>query len=361
MSEVLENLKNSQILYNQNVIDLKESIRRNYPHYDNKRAALLFAAAIHKIIDQNIVCFDQSIQTDIKNSLLQEVIKKEVFDITAYDIFKACSLLDMSDDYYCEMLTEWVNYNQEQTISKHQLLKLLLQLNTNASNNVHPTIAQVRSFNLLNLFIPHKRLALTAAMLSLTTIVLTQALHYKNVEHVNDTISYTPTTVTQEATHSLADHHSAVHVTDQDNGLHKTLHYKEVNTDALHNWLNERNSVLADEPYFSSILDTAYEFNINPLLMFAITGQEQSFVPRSNTHASLIANNPFNVYGSWKRFNTDINEASRIAARTILNLSKGCPQNEDPLKWINRKYAEDPNWHLGVAQILLSLEKTAGD
>jgi hypothetical protein len=137
--------------------------------------------------------------------------------------------------------------------------------------------------------------------------------------------------------------------------------YAPVKKEALKRWLIERDSLLADEPYLSTILATALQYNIHPFLLLAIAGQEQSLVPNSNKKASQIANNPFNVYHSWKDYNTDIKDSTRIAAQTILTLIKGRPEDTQPLEWINRKYAEDPKWHLGVEaffnKMLSSVEK----
>lgn len=124
--------------------------------------------------------------------------------------------------------------------------------------------------------------------------------------------------------------------------------YKSINTDALKSFLSTRSSILKDDPYFSSILNVSKKFNINPILLFAITGQEQGFVPEEQVSAVLIANNPYNVFCSWENYNTDITDSSEIACRTIINLSKDRPESVDPLVWVNRKYSADQNWHSGV-------------
>jgi len=139
------------------------------------------------------------------------------------------------------------------------------------------------------------------------------------------------------------------------------LRYADINEDALRNYLDGRDSILADEPYFSAIVNTAKKFNINPLLMFAITEQEQGCVPRSHKNALKIANNPFNVYHSWQRYNTDIYDSAAIAARTIIDLSSGRPDAVHPIYWINTRggrggYAEDPHWWVGVSRIFEKLK-----
>lgn len=400
MVEVLENLKEHSIIYYQKVIELRAVIGEKYPYLSKEDAARLLAAALHQIIDKNIKVFNPLVQLHIKTTLFQDTIKKEVFTVNAYDIFKACTFLDNTDKDYIEKLTIWVNTQQQQQLLPEEVYTLYLRLKheLQASDPITPkeqvplsvplnesshplmtsskleSIPQITSLKtsplvhvLENLtFITSftrtrvcQKTILTACILLLSLIILVPALE-SNLIHVSglpaETALDTSSMMTLDDETAPRQNQAMVK-----SPLHKSLQYKPIDEAALWAWLDERNSLLSNDPYFTTILNIAEEFNINPLLMFAITGQEQSFVPRSHTHADLIANNPFNVYGSWKRFNTDIDEASRIAARTLINLGKDCPENEDPIKWINRKYAEDPNWHLGVSQILTSLEKAAGN
>jgi hypothetical protein len=144
------------------------------------------------------------------------------------------------------------------------------------------------------------------------------------------------------------------------NELTERYQYHTIPLESIRQWLENKNSILAEEPYLSTIVETAYQYNIHPFLLLAITGHEQAFVPSSNRKAAEIANNPFNVYHSWKEYNTDIADSARIAAKTIVRLAEGRPQGVNPLKWINRKYAEDTNWHIGVEtffkQMLLQID-----
>lgn len=139
--------------------------------------------------------------------------------------------------------------------------------------------------------------------------------------------------------------------------LPESFQYKVVNEDALKAYLQTRSSLLMAEPYFSSIIDVSKNFNINPILLFAITGQEQGFVPQNEASAAQIANNPFNVFCSWKDYNTDIIDSSEIACRTIISLSKDKPDSVDTLVWINRKYSTDQNWSNGVKTLYDDINK----
>ncbi|MHB1393174.1 MAG: hypothetical protein ACYCYE_08880 [Clostridia bacterium] len=140
-------------------------------------------------------------------------------------------------------------------------------------------------------------------------------------------------------------------------GLHEELKYEKVDESELKKWLDKKNSMLAEEPYFTAILATSKKYDIHPLLMFAIIGQEQSFVPKTGAAAKKIANNPFNVFGSWEDYNTNIYDSSSLAADTIIKSSRNRPVYMNAIRWINRRYAEDPNWWNGVSKLFMQMEK----
>ncbi|RAP78244.1 hypothetical protein [Paenibacillus montanisoli] len=141
------------------------------------------------------------------------------------------------------------------------------------------------------------------------------------------------------------------------NELPEELRFVDVNRERLVQYLSGKSSLLAEEPYLSTILNAAKDNDIHPLLLFAITGQEQAFVPKTDKNAKKIANNPFNVFHSWREFNTTISESARIASNTILHRSQGRPDEMDAIAWINKKYAEDVNWHKGVRSILEAMKR----
>ncbi|MFS0722302.1 hypothetical protein [Paenibacillus sp. 1P07SE] len=140
------------------------------------------------------------------------------------------------------------------------------------------------------------------------------------------------------------------------NELPEELRYVRVEENRLRSYLESRNSLLAEEPYYRTLMETAWRYDIHPLLFFAITGQEQGFVPRDHPEAARIANNPFNVFHSWQTYNTTIDDSADIAARTVLRWARERPPQTDPLEWINRRYAEDPGWAAGVRRLFESMQ-----
>lgn len=150
-------------------------------------------------------------------------------------------------------------------------------------------------------------------------------------------------------------------ITKKRKGLPAEFRYTNINETKLKNYLESWQSILIYEPYFSTIIAVSKNMDVHPLLMFAVLGQEQGFVPKNSKYATKIANNPFNVFGSWQKYNTNIKDSSEIAARTLINLSKNKPENEDLIKWINLRggqggYAEDENWWVGVKSMFERLK-----
>ena len=356
MLEVLELLKNKQILYTQNVIQIRQGIKQMYPNASPSDCAKLFSSTIHKILERNLSEFDSCTKQTLKDALVHKAIQKGKFDVSAYDVLENYMLLDLWDDKACDALLNWINHQQQTQLSE-ETLKIVMAQFTQDDLQVQEDASDCPSLPSL---VPVKKklghLVSCVAVTSLGAVLVVTLGFQSKLRPIEPSQTQAHRATYKEANNPIIPTTTVA----PKNHLQANLQYKEIDQKALHDWLLSRDSMLAEEPYFSSILNVAKEFHINPLLMFAITGQEQGFVKKTHPRAPEIANNPFNVYGSWQDFNTDITDTSRIAARTILSLSKGCPENEDPIKWLNQKYAEDPNWHLGVSEILASLEKVAG-
>ncbi|ASA20275.1 M23 family metallopeptidase [Paenibacillus donghaensis] len=137
------------------------------------------------------------------------------------------------------------------------------------------------------------------------------------------------------------------------------LSYQPLNIDYVFGFLDKRKSALADRGLLNLIDQAGREKNISPYLLIAITGQEQSFVPRKHNQASQIIKNPWNVFGCWckgKGATLTTGESAAIAANTIIKLSQDRPAGRDPIQWLSAKdnprgyYAEHNGWWIGVSK-----------
>ena len=67
--------------------------------------------------------------------------------------------------------------------------------------------------------------------------------------------------------------------------LPREFKFMKINKDNLKRYLIDRNSLLAYDPYFSIIINTAEEFRLNPVVLFSIAGHEQGFVNKDSEYS----------------------------------------------------------------------------
>lgn len=124
--------------------------------------------------------------------------------------------------------------------------------------------------------------------------------------------------------------------------------YQPLNKVLIQAYLKERASKLSDDYYLDAVDRLARDYYINPILLIAITGQEQGFVPLDHQYADDKINNPYNVFNSWKKYNTDFEDATRICLNTITTAINSRPESVDLIDHLNNKYSEDTQWQRGV-------------
>lgn len=127
------------------------------------------------------------------------------------------------------------------------------------------------------------------------------------------------------------------------------------NPQSVVTWLAARDSAEAGTQYLNMLDQAGKKYNLNPLLLLAITGQEQSFVPQFLDDWPQVIKNPFNVYYSWQDYAPGFLPAAMIAAETVNHLSSGCPPGMNPIEWVDSpanpddRYAGDTDWWKGVS------------
>lgn len=151
------------------------------------------------------------------------------------------------------------------------------------------------------------------------------------------------------------------------------LRYTPIPAQELYQFVHQKGSIFTLSDI--KLIETEAKItNVNPALLIAITGQEESFVPTSWGSASQILKNPFNVEapgqttpGNWSSWSPGLGFSAAIAGDTIANkLRTPPPKGEDPIAWINDPanpdgaYAQDPNWSYGVSDIFGTIESYLG-
>jgi len=131
----------------------------------------------------------------------------------------------------------------------------------------------------------------------------------------------------------------------------ESFRWHKVDYSIIREHLKQRNSELLNGNYLEDLELVAKKYDLDPLLLLSIMGAEQSFVPES-AMSNQIMKNPFNLFGSWKNYGESFKKSLNITSRTIINLMKGYGDvGGDPYSYLNKRYAEDPNWKKNVNSI----------
>lgn len=278
-------MDNSKVLTQQDILRFRDEIKAQQGFYDPKVHAHLFSQSVYRHLDTKFQTLGLIDPSQLKREVIAQTLIQGKNEVTLYDLKSCCEALAIPVPEPLESL-------KRHKIPKH-----------------HLAILMIISVVILTLAIrPPKKVALPIAIDTPVTL-------YTN------TFFNTP----------------------------NAFPYKEIDHRAFMTYLSQkRNGLIGDPKNYYKVIIMAKEHDLDALLLFAIIGQEQNFVLRDQTDATKILNNPFNVYHSWEDYNTNLSESTLIAINTIKNRLKTCPDESDPIIWLNKTYAEDPNWYKGV-------------
>lgn len=357
------------------IVRLKKYIEQKYINLDVQQRLSIWSDAAHRIIEKRLPDFPMEIKKQLRSELLHK--NRETFVIHQDDALRECMTLDLSQEQLIAPLVTWVsskvNLPEGELEDKDKIVRETL-----LRQSGQPMTVQQFSFQSLDgewlcaeqkqnaaVLTGIEEAAITRAYEPVSMPVSDIAITNWNNKRARHRISIAIASVCLAALLAVLFYPTAspsdaleeplvltlpVIQTNERlvDGIPAELRYVDVNKQKLKHYLQQKNSVLADEPYLTAIIESSKQYDIHPLLMFAITGQEQSFVPKDHRNVKEIANNPFNVFGSWESYNTTIEGSATIAAKTVYNVSSRRPGASHPIQWLNQTYAEDPNWWKGV-------------
>lgn len=364
MKNVINELKVTSILTEEEIERIKLYVNKKYPNNSLKANAVILSRTMYGVIDKNLEGLSEDDKQNIRRNVIESTILKSKKNIFKLDVFDAYITELKENPQLKKTLVEWINKNQNNNVSQKIFDEYVMSIhNTRAIDRaVYLDIELQPENNVIKYhgLVKYKSV-LTKIAISLLCIFMLSLYSINNLNQ-NSNVVHNKLKSNNDKGQVYAEkvdtYNSYVKDPMSDHPhMPNFFNYKSIDKSKLIKFLNTKNSILAEEPYFSAIIKTSKEFNLNPHILFAITGQEQSFVPKDHKNALEIANNPFNVFHSWQEYNTDIDDSSRIVARTVINLSKDKPNNIDSFNWINKKYAGDKNWGSGVKEIFETLNE----
>ncbi|QMV44616.1 hypothetical protein [Cohnella cholangitidis] len=334
---------------------IRRYVHTKYAPLPGKRRAEIVADAIRRTLQQRLPDVPEAMKNEMVDRLIFRCLVGEQRDVKPDDVLDLCAELHTDEmtfrEHLLEPILQWTNerspgrWNAEQLASrlvrrKPSTLAIVQDLSVDMEQDAQPGELSEQGLDLFKLFRSKTSAVLTLTLLGVVIVsaIGTTIWLNKPESSVSEMAAEPPVVASPP-------------VVLPDMGMPERLRFTEIDVDTLKAYLRSRESMLEKEPYFSAIIDNAREYDIHPHLLFAITGQEQGFVPKTSKDAKLIANNPFNVGHSWMEYNTDIHNSAGIASRLIVKLAKSRPEGHDPFEWFNKTYAEDPLWSDGVRKI----------
>jgi len=372
---------NAFILTQAEVRNIRRYVQYKFSDLPQDKHADIIADAVRRIVFKRLPEFKDEIRRQLTSGLIRTALVERAGPVGTDDIAEACLTLELEDDALFEPFHAWVEQQLHATVHADALREALGGTGSNAANGDRPGWSLIAE-RLMKTAEPFEPMPEGQAVVlpftrqeSLGGNAASGAASDRASIHpsgryrrwtiyaslsavlVAATLMYGWSLARPPAVEPAASVAQAVPPPTKPslNELPAMLQYREVNRKLLAQYLDSKNSLLSDAEYMEPIFDAAEQFDIDPILLFAITGQEQAFVPRNHKKAEQIINNPFNVFHSWQEYNTTIRKSAEIAARTIARLSKDRPAGTDPFLWINREYAEDPHWSDGVRSIWKSM------
>lgn len=360
MIDLIKHLNNKILINDLIVKKMKYEVNMLFFHYPSKERAKLLANRINAQLDTALIGLNEEDKECIRRKLIENsflVLPHPVSEEIHYGhIFTTLTNYDASIEATGKRLTHWLDLNTEITydekvihayIHKFKIDKISAPVKSAAIEYIPPQSEPEKKY----------RYKATPRMLWIPVAIV--AVVFLSIMLDNKKIKKPPIDIPELYEHALSPELSAFI-----DGYYHTLDqldinpygYQAINISSVYTYLNKRDSMLTSSDYLTFIDNSAAASDLNPLLLLAIIGQEQSFVPKDHPDADLIINNPYNVFGSWIDYNTNFEDATSICIKTIRTAMDTQPEDTDLIEWLNQTYAEDKNWSVGVKAIFTKLQ-----
>ncbi len=329
MDKQIDQLKMHVLLTHDDIFTMRSDVANTYPKMSPSERTFIFANKVRFQLNKHYLGVHEDHVKHLTTHVLSKTLARHIYEVNKHDLWQSICDYDTTPESKLNIAKDWLEHSANIRLSEQ---RLAAALHLKAEKRLRPPLLVTA-------------LCLLILLLAVSGL---NSLHGPKNAHIDDPrVSY--------ATYQPHEHPFF---------YTKESHYfpyERINIFALQSYLDmERQSMLADYETLQTIIHLAYQSNIDALLLFAIIGQEQGFVPNTPTTDARILNNPFNVFHSWQDYNTTLTDSTLIAIRTVKRRLSSYNGQGCPIEWLNGIYAEDPNWHVGVKLIYDKLKSVAG-
>lgn len=343
---------NDKILINDLIVKkMKYEINMLFRDYPSKEKADLLAIKINNQLDSALKGQNSDDKEQIRKLLIINsfmVIPNPVSDHINYGhVFTTLTNYDEAYTDTKERLSSWLDYNTDleydetdlnQYIKRYKIKGQNAEIKVSAS--VYEPVEKKYKYRLKK-----KVLLIPLSFILLILFILFTKTVYKEPEklvpnEISTIEEFTPNTESEIVIESL----------DKIDEIYRYHPIEKIISD----FLRDRESLLVEGDYLEILDQYAKDYDISPLLLIAIIGQEQAYVPKDHEYALEIIKNPYNVFGSWVDYNSTFKDSTTICLNTIQS-SIDTYESGDFIDWLNTTYAEDKKWSTGVKDIFTML------
>lgn len=290
METFIEELSSKKVLSKDDIILLKQYIAKKYAKYTKKQQSDVLSRAIYQVIDKSTSGLDKHYINLVKNVILKNTILKNGDPVLFSDILNLCISIGDSSDDLKHTLLNWINLHIENKISKTDLeiycsknssVSTIVKVNTNLDFIIKTNYAVNNEIAITSIS-PKSKNKLSLLLLGFLSIILI-VFAFTTCLTIHSTILEKHNQISNRASRAAA----IKNKTPKTNIL-VYFKYKEIDKSKLIIFLNSHNSLLAEEPYFSTIIAVSKQYDLNPLILFAITGQEENFVSKQDSNSKKL-------------------------------------------------------------------------
>jgi hypothetical protein len=378
MNKLLHNLNNRIVINDLVVRKMKYEINMLFYDAPSKEKATILAKKIHTQLDQSLIGINEADKESIRKLLILNsflVLPNPASDHINYGhVFTTLTNYDEESNSTKDRLVQWLDSNTKYTYEEESLTQYIKEYKITSSGKTIKTGASTYqpTYEKSSLSTTSKPpqapiedalykykltpRAIVAPFLVLIAIIFYGIFHDGLIEPSRYEMNGIEPTLYDDSLELLVPEYlKSVHKVNI-RIIPKEYQYKAFDLKVIYKYLESKGSKLIEKDYLTIIDQLAEKYYINPLLLIAIIGQEQGFVPSDHEQADVIINNPYNVFGSWQEYNTNFEEATIICLNTITTALKNRPENIDLVKFLNKKYSEDDSWYEGVTIIYTTLK-----
>lgn len=346
---------NEKILINDLIVKkMKYEINMLFREYPSREKASLLALKINNQLDTALKGLPSDDQESIRKLLILDsfmVVNNPVSDHIHYGhVFTTLTNYDQSFNQTKDRLSHWLDENTEISYDEEEINQYIKRYKIIGENiEIKVAAIEYKPEPKKYRYKVKKRLFLIpVSILLLIILLIFSTTLYKAKEE-----DIASPTIIETKPIPLSKNSSPTPM--NTTCLPETYRYTGL-SEHIEDFLIEKNSRLIKDDYLSILQEKSESYDINPLLLLAIIGQEQNYVPDDHQYANEIINNPYNVFGSWLDYNSTFEEATTICLNTI-QTSIDTYEDGNFIEWLNNKYAEDKNWSHGVNDIFTMLQK----